>query len=297
MMRIRLSPSFRRLTSLGLLMAASLLGCSLAEEPVPEPVDLRVLTYNLRHDADFYEDRMVLIADGIAALAPDLIALQEVEIAVEQGERLVEMIAERDPSLDYELHQALKPNPESGEGVGIMSRQPTSDLAVLELVGNRVSLFARLPDVNGHSLAFVSTHLTSAGGIALRVEQTAATLAFFEEHAAPEDARVLAGDFNALHDSETISNVLEEGYTDTYLAVHGPEVAAKQGLTSQLVLGTDQSEQHLRFRIDYVFSRSGERTDAQPIESEVVLNEPREDGLYPSDHLGVMTTLRLSRVQ
>lgn len=280
------------------LTALALLACAPPPPPPPEPVELRVLSYNLRHNVDFYDERMELMADGIAALKPDVIGLQEIEIAVEQGEILEEMIRERDPSLDYELRQVLKPGAAAvltGEGVGIMSRYPVSDVAILEMDDARVSLFGRIADAAGHSLAFVSTHLTSDGGDELRALQASDTVAFLEDNAAANDARVLVGDFNADADDEAIGNVVAAGYTDSYLEQHGAEATAAGGNTSPVVLGKDNPPQDFRRRIDYVFARGAGHSAAHVDGSEVVLDEPRADGLYPSDHLGVLTTLRLER--
>lgn len=283
-----------------LLALVSLLASPLACAPapaLPEPVELAVLSYNLRHNVDFYDERMELMADGIAALAPDVIGLQEIEIAVEQGQILAEMIEERNPKLRYELRQVLKPGAAgalTGEGVGIMSLHPMSDVEILEMDEGRVSLFARMRDVGGHAVSFVSTHLTSDGGDELRALQALDTVAFLDEHSQTGDARVLVGDFNADPEDGAVQNVLESGYLDTYLEVHGEETTLTQGNTSPVALGTDDPAQDFRRRIDYVFAHPGDAlVVVRPLESAVVLDEPRADGLYPSDHLGVLTTLRV----
>lgn len=282
------------------LFASLLALCACAPPPPssPAPRELKILSYNIRHNVDFYEERMELMADGIAALAPDVIGLQEIEIAVEQGERLADLIRERDPTLDYDLSQVFKPGAAAaltGEGVGIMSRSPLSDIAILEMDEGRVSLFARLADVEGHSLAFTCTHLTSDGGDALRAQQASDTLAFLEDNARPGDARVLVGDFNAVPGDDAITNVTDAGYSDTYLEKHGEEATLQGGNTSPVALGTDNPAQDFRNRIDFIFARSGDETALEVHDSEVVLDAPRADGLYPSDHLGVLTTLRLER--
>ena len=124
------------------LSALLLVACAPAE---PGAVEISVLSFNLRHNVDCYEERMELIADGIAALAPDVIGLQEIEIAAEQGEWLYDMLLER--GLDYELRQLGKgglAGALTGEGIGVMSLHEVIAVERVDLSEGRVSLLAEI---------------------------------------------------------------------------------------------------------------------------------------------------------
>ena len=78
------------------------------------------MTLNLRHDSDDWKRRFPLIADEIVRLDPDIIGLQEIEIADDQAEYLNDLISRRGHA-KYKLHQRRKPGLRgffTGEGVG-----------------------------------------------------------------------------------------------------------------------------------------------------------------------------------
>jgi endonuclease/exonuclease/phosphatase family metal-dependent hydrolase len=248
-----------------------------------EPVELSLLSFNLRHNADCWEERMELIADGIASLRPDVIGLQEIEIAAEQGEILDEMLVAR--GLDYELRQLSKSGLAAeltGEGIGVMSLYPVRDVERLDLSDGRVSLLATI-DVDGSSLLFVDTHLDSGGDDAVRTQQAADTLAAMDAGRAAADRTAFVGDFNSDPDDDAISLVTEAGLVDAWADAHGDA----DGFTSGIELRKDGAEQSADRRIDYVFVEG-----AEVLSAEVVLDDPRDDGLYPSDHLGVLARVR-----
>ena len=124
------------------------------------------------------------------------------------------------------------------------------------------------------------------------MEQAAQTLDFMGERDQGE-ARFLVGDMNADAEDDAITAITGRGFLDSYFEVHGLGGTAQHGNTSPVVLGTDNPAQDLRRRIDYVFAAEGERAVLTLDDSAVVMNEPRDDGLFPSDHLGVLTTVTL----
>lgn len=253
--------------------------------PDPGVVELSVLSFNLRHNVDCYEERMELIADGIAALAPDVIGLQEIEIAAEQGEWLDDMLLER--GLDYELRQLGKSGLAgalTGEGIGVMSLHEVVSVERLDLSEGRVTLLAEIA-LGDTTIAFANTHLDAAAGDAVRAEQSLDTLAGLEAVRANADASVLVGDFNSDPADEAVVAVTSAGLSDTWAALHGDD----DGFTSGIALAKDGAPQSASRRIDYVF------TDGEALSGEVVMDVPRDDGLYPSDHLGVLARLRVER--
>lgn len=127
---------------------------------------VKVMTVNLRHDADQWRRRFSLIADEIARLDPDIIGLQEIEIADDQADRLNELLEERGHA-KYHVHAKRKSGITgyfSGEGVGMMSRWPIADEHHVDLGEMRVGVLARVSYPSGGFIDVANTHLQHGGG-------------------------------------------------------------------------------------------------------------------------------------
>ena len=275
--------------------------CGGDDPRAPLETSLEVMTVNVRHDVDEWERRFELIADEIVRLDPDLIGLQEIEIAAEQSQALLELIAERGGA-DYELYEQLKWHPVgvlTGEGIGIMSRYPIVESNVADLgEQGRVTVWTRVDLGDGYEVDMYNTHLESGDvgerpGDEVRTEQAMRTLAFIEETGSAPVA-FLTGDLNATDDTDAYNVLIEGQLIDSYPAVHG-DATAETGNTSPIVL-MEGAEQDPDRRIDYVFSRvhpDEQRAVATPSESIICFENADDAGFYPSDHLGVMTTFDL----
>jgi endonuclease/exonuclease/phosphatase family metal-dependent hydrolase len=272
-----------------LLFAAA--ACGGEDAVTPTPITLKVATINLRHDSDWWQDRFPLIADEIARLDPDLIGMQEIEIAIDQSAALLGLLESRTPTR-YHLYQELKTGllAISGEGIGILSRFPIEATAVHDLQYGRPAVFARVRAAADRSVDFYNTHLHHEGGDEVRRPQMEAVLDFIGATSGQNPA-ILTGDMNATDDSATIATAVAGGLIDSFRAVHGDRTAAI-GATSPIVLAKTPVEQRPTRRIDYVFARPG-GARIEVLGSTVAFTRTASSGLYPSDHLGVMTTLRL----
>lgn len=258
--------------------------------------EVKVLTINLRHDVDAWERRFPLIADEIVRLAPDVVGLQEIRVSRGQAQRLNELIAARGvaPYTLYEETKAGIVGQVTGEGVGIMTRLPIEERGVEALgVGGRVAVFARLRTPGGGVLTVFNTHLHHEGGDEVRLPQAQITTKFMREREGC-GLSVLTGDMNANEDSATIRHFVASGLIDTYRDVHGDETPVT-GNTTPIRLRDGGFEQNPNRRIDYVFQRPVVRFEgrAQVIDSVVGFENHDDAGLYPSDHLGVMSTVRM----
>ncbi len=223
----------------------------------PKP-QLRVLTYNIHHgqgtDGKFDYDRL---AGVITDLAPDVVALQEVDRNTGRARgvdqlALLEKLTKMNAVFGRSFHYS------GGEyGNAILSRFPVDDVQVHHLPfrfgqESRTALSARIQPDNGlPEFILVSTHLsTKARGS----EQAQQLNSVFSEAKGPPI--VLAGDFNARPGSEPM-NIL--------LAGRWVEATAPQSL------------------IDYVLVRSGDRwriVDVKSVEDRVT-----------SDHRPVLVVL------
>jgi endonuclease/exonuclease/phosphatase family metal-dependent hydrolase len=254
-----------------------LAGC----EGEPEPLELRVATINLRHDSDCWEERFALIGEEITALSADLIGMQEVEIAVEQAELLQGMA--RDAGLAYDFHQETKTGLAalSGEGIALFSRPSIVERSTIDLLYGRPAILDRIdldPEQEGAELLFVNTHLHHQGGDEVRRPQMQLIL---DEIASETGPVILTGDLNAQPDSETLQSAYAAGFADA---------GEDAGNTSPIRLVKSATvAQNPRNRIDYILVRG----PVEVREARLAFDRPAANGLYPSDHLGLVADVRV----
>ncbi|HOO57650.1 MAG TPA: endonuclease/exonuclease/phosphatase family protein [bacterium] len=256
---------------------------------------LKIMTINLRHNSDFWEDRFPLIADEIVRLSPDVIGLQEVEIGVKQSRVLMKLIEERNPALKYNLHERLKYGAEmfNGEGIAIFSRMPIERKSSIDLEYGRPALFARIGVSDDIKIDMFNTHLHHRCEDSGRFLQ-ADKITKLQKKINKGFLTFLTGDMNAIDSSSAIGNFMENGFIDTFKYLYGdrtPDV----GNTSPVILSKDNAVQVFRKRIDYVFVKIPDamKDRVRITDSVVCFKNHDADGLYPSDHLGVMTTFEI----
>lgn len=245
------------------------------------PIELTVVTLNLWHDQNDWPRRQVLIVDALAQLQPDVIVLQEVL----QHETLPNQAASLAQRLGYG-HHFVATEPEDAPrryGNAILSRHPILARGGTKLQpfdDYRTAAYVRI-DVNGLPVDVYGMHLHhTAEGAAIRRQQVDDLLAFVRSR--NEDAPLLlAGDFNAAAQAPELS-ALHEGFFDVYGAMH-----ARATAENPTTLNPDAG--HPPRRIDHVFAERGRFT---PLSARIILDRPGDDGLWPSDHFGVVARLR-----
>lgn len=287
------------LAALFVSAAAVYAQASAASEPVGSAatptVTLKVMSINIRHNVDFWEERLELLADEIARLQPDIIGVQEVAIGAGQGKMLQKLVEERNgpDGIRYDVYQRLKTGAYgmSGEGVAIFSRFPIVKRGFADLEMGRVVVFNRVSVADGLTVDVYNTHLHHQGGDEVTLPQMEKTLEFMKKNEAG-NAVVLTGDMNSAPDSATIALLPPNGFVDTYLAFSGG-VETPEGMTSPVPLRKTPAPLNTKSRIDYIFIRPAAGAGLEILDSLVCFKTPSPEGLYPSDHLGVMTTFRL----
>ncbi len=259
---------------------------------------LKVMTINIRHNKDYWEERFPMIADEIVRLEPDLIGLQEVLIGIGQSRTLLGLINKRggpEKGLHYTFYEKLKTgfHAINGEGIAIFSRYPIEKKSSRAINEGRIVLLARVKIGEGLSVDMYNTHLHNRGGDEVRAPQARMIV----EMADKLDAGLLTfltGDMNSSDDSETIHIIEDAGFIDSYKTLHGAEYTEKHGNTSPVSMVKGDFTQDFRNRIDFVFYRLPESNiKVKILDSVVCFNQPNSDALYPSDHLGVMTTYKI----
>lgn len=232
---------------------------------------INVLTFNILHGATMNNDgNLDLIAQVIREVDPDLVALQEVDVRTQRVKGL-------DLATELGLRTRLTPlfaramAYDGGEyGVGILSRYSIRSSRALSLPstpGNepRVALEVVVDLPDGTPIAFVATHLDNASA-ADRAQQAKAINEAFGKSDGP---RLLAGDFNATPDSETIA-ILKESWTPT----DGPDAPPTFPSNAPEI------------KIDYVFFAPKDRWGV--VETRTIQNN------VASDHFPFLATLQLT---
>jgi endonuclease/exonuclease/phosphatase family metal-dependent hydrolase len=281
---------------------------------------MRLLTINLLHggflpwvreDRARTAARLALLADALARLRPDVIAVQEALVASSPG-AVASWLGQR---LGYQLRFA-KANPliipppvsqhlpaplraridraiaaalDFEEGIAILTTVPIVAHRAHALprpnlpLENRVALRVRVAARRG-PLDVWNVHLTRAGGGHLR--QVAALVELVGRESADVPALVL-GDFNVGEETAGMRALRTAGFRDAYRLLH----SAAPGLTAWQRV--DAPDPTVSRRVDYCWLAPGAGLDV--LDSAVVFDRPGKgpDGtpLWPSDHYGVLTEI------
>jgi endonuclease/exonuclease/phosphatase family metal-dependent hydrolase len=260
---------------------------------------MRVLTLNIWNVSGDWRARRGAIVAVVRRCEPDVVCLQEV-VESDRGNQ-AQWLAEAlgGWSLAYG-GTPYGPNEGLRFGNAILSRRPIEATAHADLPfvpeageGQRLVLHARTGGVDVYC-----THLAwQLHDAALRERQVRALVRFVEETTDPAAAvgPVVAGDFNAEPDATAIRYLCGlatlEG-TSTYfqdawrLAGDGGPGLTWSNANPHAALDAEPDR-----RLDYVFSGFHGRSAAgRPLACRVVADAP-VDGVWPSDHFGVLADL------
>lgn len=258
------SMRIRFLISLG----AAMLGLSCSTPKPAAPARLRILSYNIHH-AEGTDGRLDVerIARVIREVNPDLVALQEVDDRAERTQR-VNQTAElaKLTGLNGSFGQAM-PFQGGGYGQAIFSRWPITATVVHNLPQQprREPRIAYAANIDGRFI-FASTHLDHEVE-SIRREQARQLETSLRTNQLPV---ILAGDFNATPDSETLKTFATQ-WTDAAAANPEPTIPSENP----------------RRRIDYILLHP---PGAWRVIETRVLNEPTA-----SDHRPVLATIEFIR--
>jgi endonuclease/exonuclease/phosphatase family metal-dependent hydrolase len=277
-------------------------------------VNLRLVTINFWGTEPPLDRRLALAIRQLRALAPDVIAMQEVRpLDGVRGKTTADAIAEAlGMTAHYERSTAWGdgawPGATAGEeGLAIVSRFAIAAHRAVELpearpVERRVLLSGQVMTPAG-PVWIHTTHLHYRldDGVA-REHQVVAIDAAIRAcgRAATDGPQVLCGDFNATPDSDemrflrglTTLDGRRTHFQDAWLRHHG----AEPGITwsSENELTRPLRSLDIDRRIDYVYVTSRKKDGRGTIHrAEVVLTE-RDDGICASDHYGVLADVQIA---
>lgn len=244
---------------------------------------------NIRHDADRWPERRPLLSQGLRRLAPDVIALQEVALGIDQAALLQSDLNGEMDAAPYAAFVEPKTGAAPTEGIGCLTRLPVARSTRLELPGGWRIAQALDFRQDGVSFCVVNTHLhhEPADSEEIRAKQSAAIMEYLEAEAArdPDKHWILAGDFNATPETETVQRVLTR-LVSAYPIIHGAEPKYTYPTPLAAEDYADPTSYHC---IDYLFvSPSIHVHDIQ-----MIFDEPGPDdpALFPSDHFGLLATI------
>lgn len=255
--------------------ALPLAGCAIVAAPRSRTV--RVATFNIWHDAENWPERLPLLVRSLHAADADVIALQEVLEDTRKGlPNQAETIARLLGGYSVHFHAAEPPGSPKRYGNAVLTRLPVIGKASKQLdplSDYRTALRVRVSD-EGHPVDMVVTHLAwQLDADTVRARQVADLMSWLPRDGVP---LVVMGDFNApLSDKGLVA-----------LTSHRFVSALPAGATSTTL---NPAKGHAERVIDHIFV---ERRRFNVIEARRIGDQP-EDGEFPSDHFGVVATLRL----
>jgi endonuclease/exonuclease/phosphatase family metal-dependent hydrolase len=273
-------------------------------------VRCRVATWNLWWRFGDWARRLDAIAAALADAQPDVVGLQEVWSAGERN-------AAAELAARLGLHWAWVPSPHPqrwqrrigddslGFGNAVLSRWPVAAIGHARLPApdgppdGRTVLGASLRTPRG-TLPFFTTQLSAfPGRSALRCEQVRTIARFVATHS-PGTALppVVTGDLNAVPESDEVrllEGFLTEPAVPGLLLVDAWRYAAPddRGITWSRANPHAAVTGEPDARIDYVLVGTPRGGGAALVETARLFGERPRDGLWPSDHAGVLAELRI----
>jgi endonuclease/exonuclease/phosphatase family metal-dependent hydrolase len=263
---------------------------------------LRVATLNIWNRFGPWEERLAAIRAGVGALAPDLLGLQEVvRLDPGDGDGLDQATAIAQ-GFGYHIAYA-RAHDERWFGNAALSRWPIGRTHILELPRGgtderRTLLFAEVASPFG-AIPFFVTHLNwkfDDGHV--RAAQLREIVLYMESFAKVDGfPAVLVGDMNAEPESDEMRYLrgLTSPAGERRVYFQDAFALAGDGSSGITYARRNPFAAPLREpdrRIDYVLVRGrDDRHLGEPVEAAVCFDQPI-DGTFPSDHFGVMATLR-----
>jgi endonuclease/exonuclease/phosphatase family metal-dependent hydrolase len=261
---------------------------------------LRVATLNIWNRFGPWDQRFAAIRAGVGALSPDILGMQEVlRLDPGEGDGLDQAVAIAE---GHGYHIAYgRSREQRWYGNAVLSRWPIVRSEVFELprcgTDERRCLLLAVLDSPYGQLPFFVTHLnwklddgaTREAQVVEVVKQVRAVQADFPA--------ILVGDFNAEPEADEMRYLRGlttlGGPTRTYF--QDAFALAGDGTPGYTFSRRNPFAAPLREpdrRIDYILVHGrDERFRGEPLEAKVCFDEPVA-GTYPSDHFGVVATLR-----
>jgi len=246
-----------------------------------------VATFNIFNKWGRWGERLPLVLEQLTELQPDVIALQEIDLIIDQGMSLCRLVNARliEGQQRYWIYHMGRPGRAAHiQALAVMSRLPAERHEGLDFLSYEgVSQRLRLRVADGIALDFYNTHLYwPPDAVEERLAQAKRLLEWVDTWQGAA-ATVVCGDFNAYVGEPTVA-LMKERFVSAHEAVHGRE---PEKTWSTPVNTYDPSPHGC---LDYIYVAGAKVLDAG-----LTLDKPSplDADLYPSDHLGVMARLEI----
>jgi endonuclease/exonuclease/phosphatase family metal-dependent hydrolase len=268
---------------------------------VGEPV-LRIVTLNIWNRAGDWELRRSVLRDGLAALRPDVIALQEAVVTADY-DQAADLLGD-----EYTIEHQSGRTPD-GVGASVASRRPIHVLAdeILEHGGRMDPSAAWIGSLALYQIecgglmgnvVFAHHKPTWQYGLEREREALAVAAARRIDDVAGDAHVVLAGDFDAPPDAASIRfwSGLQSlgGYSVSYQDAWAVRHPRQRGDTftprNPLVRGGEMPLEPGR-RIDYIFVRCNDHGPVLEVRACDRLFDAPVGGVWASDHFGLVAEL------
>ena len=244
---------------------------------------LHVATLNILNLADRWPERLPLILADMAALQPDLLALQEVVFPMQQ-DRLIGASGEG----RYSVVRGWAGRPEYGNSLLVREPLEAGQADRIDLGLNRAAHRVAVRLAGGASVLVAVTHLHHVVDDASQRDEQTRQLLDWLDAAPPAVAQIVMGDFNANPNEPASIRVRAAGYRSAFAEANGadPEVTWPSGLQAP-AMDTEGEPACL----DYVWVRGAVRVESARLAFD--RPDPDDPTLYPSDHVGISTRLEI----
>ncbi len=272
--------------------------------------EFSLVTINILNDLSRWRQRRGLLAEQLAELQPDLIALQEVNLKKDKSNAhwLAEELnrgKDESKTTPYEVQLCPKTGPyERKEGLAILSRLKVNRHERLDLLTqNRVAQLIEFR-VDGEMVMLVNGHFFWQPGESPERQQQIELLLDWLDTQPVEIPVIVCGDFNSLPDTPSIER-MRRYFDSAHNNIHGcepeytcptpmsPSVKVILRSTATYLLGRrPRPNPEWRGTLDYIFVDP--RLQVQ--NCCVVLDRPADGDsqIYPSDHFGLLATIKAS---
>jgi len=245
---------------------------------------------NLHGRADRWLARRPLLVAQLLEAQPDLIALQEINLAMRQGTWLRKQLNMRLSGKEKEPYRLILPRRRgllrrSAEGVGVLSRLPVLYHEELHLgAGGLAAVRVHVGLPSHKTMDFVSTQLLPLPyEREARLEQAMRLMAWMQSYK-HVPIQVIAGDLGEGPEELAVA-FFKQSLRSAYMVCYGHEPLA----TYPTALRADVLEARC---LDYLLVSTAVQhvRDARIIGNE---SAAEDNTLYPSDHVGLFATLEV----
>jgi len=260
---------------------------------------LKIVTINILTDLSRWAQRRPLLLQGLAALSPDLIALQEVQLPQNPAHWLAEQLGYPHFLLSPKLGYSA-----SREALAVISRYPLEEASVLDLGGqDRIAQRVGLT-LGEHKIYLANSHLYwQPGESAARLRQVERLQNWLHGFSGNPPG-IVCGDFNGTPETLAIQH-MRQRFLSAYASIHGKEPdftcptplprstwsVTRTFLGFFLLIRPQHIKLNWRGTLDYIFVNPRLKVT----QCQVVLDQPSDGNprIYPSDHFGLYAEIEI----